>query len=267
MSNPDADDRIQPLPNPTPALRPVELEADAPASSHLVAGMSFGAYAGLLMAPPVAAVSCWLTDWYEGRWLSLYVAAVLGPLGGALVGLRERKARGPLARPDVATVIGALCGFLPALLVGVGGLGVIGGAVFGLFCVGAVFIGPAVGLLLGAILDRAYEALLRRAWLAGLLRMAIGSAVCIGIVLAALDAPYGPEPQEVARDVRNAIFEQWKAQPELDAKLGDLVVERKGGREYIGTMDATIAGHRERYRLDIVVDGAIVRWTQHRLPE
>jgi hypothetical protein len=110
--------------------------------------------------------------------------------------------------------------------------------------------------------------LLQRAWAAGVLRVISGACVCVGLTVAIWYAPYGPDPEDLARDVHVAIRANWKADPQMKtAFLRDVTIARNGGREYVGVVEATIDGRRERFQIDIVVHGERFRWTLLPLPD
>lgn len=269
MHNSHADDRIQTPPVPAAILRPVLDDHCDPQwcqRRRRIWGVLFGAFVGLLTGPAVAGVTCWLTDWYEGLTLAVCVGAAIGPLGGAAVGLREPKGRGIVVRPDIATMICAGYGVLPALLMFAASIGTLGAGFSVLAGVGLACIGPMLGMLIGAVFDRAYEAMLQKAWIAGLLRCAVGAAVCAAITAGAFIAPYGPDPEDLARDARQAVREQWHQQGIVTVLIRSLTVERVRGRQYTGVVDAVLDGQRARFRLAITVDGPEYTWTLDPLP-
>jgi hypothetical protein len=51
---------------------------------------------------------------------------------------------------------------LPALLILLGGIGIVRGKFSGLLVLGAACAGPMAGMLVGAVVDRFYEGILRR---------------------------------------------------------------------------------------------------------
>ena len=81
-------------------------------------------------------------------------------------------------------------------------------------------------------------------------------------------APYGPDPELVARNARHAIYQEWRRRPELkDATIRNLALDRQGGRVYAGVVDAVVDGQLERYSLEVVVHGESFSWTLNPLPE
>jgi hypothetical protein len=227
------------------------------------AGMFFGALAGLLLGAVAAGACCWVVGQDEFFWHGTLAGAVIGPLGGAAIGVRERKTRGDLIRPDIAAIIGVAYGLLPALLIVLGGVGLVRGKLSGLLLIGAGFAGPMSGLLIGGILDRAYEARRRKSWRAALGFGLVGSAAAIGILLLIARASSGPDPEELVAPTRSAILREWRKDPELQGvKIRNLTLARDSGNRYSGFFDAIIDGQALRHTVTVTVHDADieVRW-------
>jgi hypothetical protein len=223
----------------------------------------FGAFVGLAMGAVVGAAVRWITGEFDLLWSGVLIGALTGPFIGGLIGFAERWLRGNLIRPDLAAIICIVFGLLPAVLVGLQGLGGVRGRLSGYLLVGAVFVGPMTGLVIGGIFDRAFEAFLKRSWTA-MLPFATGIAVCVGIVCLVDAAAYGPTPEEVATKAKASIALEWKSDPDArGAKIHGVNLVRKGRSAYTGFADVTVAGQRERRPLEAVVEGGwlIVRWT------
>src|SRR5262245_58717163 len=81
------------------------------------AGTVFGAFAGLLLGALLIGICGWLAGFL---WPGVLIGAIIGPVGGAVIGYVERTRRGDLVRPDIATIIGLAYGLLPSLLIVLG---------------------------------------------------------------------------------------------------------------------------------------------------
>jgi hypothetical protein len=86
----------------------------------------------------------------------------IGTIGGGILGVRHRRGRNDLISSELGTTVCILYALLPALLILLGGTGIIRGKLFGMLALGAAFAGPMAGLLVGGLLDRIYEGILRR---------------------------------------------------------------------------------------------------------
>jgi hypothetical protein len=191
---------------------------------------------------------------------SLFAGVVFGALVGLPLGAVAGAAcclliRGDLIRPDIATLIGIVYGLLPALLILLGGMGIVRGKSSGYLLIGSVFVCPMIGLLIGGILDRAFEAALTKSRSAALLFGIMGVAACGGLVYGIDTAAYGPEPKEVVREARAIILTEWENKPELQkATIQKMTLVRTGRRTYTGFVEATIDGQLEQLAIEIVVE-------------
>jgi len=229
----------------------------------LGAGMIFGGLAGLHMGAVAGAACAWLLGLFDYYWHGFFVGAAVGPLGGVLAGFVERKARGDLVRPDIATILGGIFGLLPGLILLLQGIGVVKGVFSGGLLLGAVSGGPMAGFLIGGILDRAFESFLNRSVRRASTLALTAIALCAGIVVLMDGAAYGPDPKEVARQARALITTEWRKDPETkDAAIRTMTLTRDGRRRYTGFAEATIAGQPERLALEALVEGGelSIRW-------
>ncbi|MCI0378902.1 MAG: hypothetical protein L0215_14945 [Gemmataceae bacterium] len=216
-------------------------------------GLFFGAFVGLLMGGLVGLACCWICDLQEFVWLGILAGVLVGSLVGALLGKAERRIRGELVRPDIATIIGVLYGIVPSLALLLG-IGEVRGLRSGLLWLGLVFVGPAVGLLIGAILDRAYEASRNNSWLWAVGFGLTGLAAAVGAALLITKLMQGPDPRELAREVWPALLKAWQWQPELkNAAIRKINLVHVGGREYSGLVDTEIGERALKFRLKVVV--------------
>jgi MFS family permease len=226
----DGDDRIR-IPHMASSAAPrVDTPAENPGdgfvmrgmardSRHRATGILFGSYVGLLMGPVAAGISCWLAAWYEWRWQAIALGLALGPVGGMVVGACARRTQSiALARREIATLICVGYCLIPAVLVVVECAGIVSTRFSGMLCIGSVFAAPMLGMLIGAVLDRSYESLLRRAWRAGLMQCAAGTTICVALVGATVFGPDCPGPDALAREVRVAV--EWLLNPVGDPNQG-----------------------------------------------
>jgi hypothetical protein len=270
MSQHDPDQQIQVPPNVDTRLQSLGGAAEPWAESAgqpgkpkprgLYPGLFFGALVGLLAGAVVGGAWCWLAGLIDSLWQGVLLGALIGPLGGALIGLKERRTRGALVRPDVATIICPVYGLVPVLLLALRGLGVVQGKVSAYLFLGAVSAGPVLGLLLGALLDRAYEAFLRKSWSGALGFGGAAVAGCAALLYMLVVVTARPDPETVALQARDLILRQWKKDPELrSVKIQNITLIHKGGPMYAGFLDATIGGVAERLRLEVrsEADGSI----------
>jgi hypothetical protein len=191
----------------------------------------------------------------EFLWYGILVGVLAGPFIGAIIGFWERWARGPLTRPDTATYICVALGLLPGLLAAPIGASAGGGSakLTGLLFLGALFAGPAAGLLFGAMLDRAYEAFLRgargEALRSGATAVIIGAAILGGLAYVVWPA----DPKVVADATKTAIQWLWSNKPEMrDAAVRDVSLVYKGRNTYQGKVDATIDGEAVQLMVTVV---------------
>jgi hypothetical protein len=248
----------------TPDLSfPDETPPPRPKTQKFPTGMLFGAFAGLLLGAVAAGACCWVVDENEFLWHGALVGAVIGPVGAAAIGVRERKARGDFVRPDIATITGVIYGLFPALLILFGGSGGIRGRFSGVLLLGAGCAGPMAGLLIGALLDRAYEASRGKLWRPALGFGLVSFAACIGILVLMARAAAGPDPDELAAAARSIILWEWRKDPDLqDAKIRKITLAHDHGKVYSGSFDAKIDGQVARFKLTVFVQGGDieVRW-------
>lgn len=273
MKEPDPDPKIQPLPNPVPRAGTSggaddqpraddALQPGKPGPRILSPGMLFGGFVGLLMGALVGGACCWLALVTEFLWQGALIGAMIGSLGGAIIGVKERKARGDFGRPDIATIICVVYGLVPAILILLLGIGLVRGSFSGYLFLGAISGGPMVGLLLGAILDRAYEASLQKSWGAALGFGVAGVTAYSGIAFVIVTAPAGPDTKVLAAEARSLILREWQKKPELrGATIQNVTLVHKGGKLYTGFVDATIGGQAERLSVEVIVEGGTLELT------
>jgi len=274
MNEPDPENQIQRRPtgiSPAP-LSPGATDlsgADAAFSeskSRLVPrGQIFGALVGMLMGALTGMAVCWLLGLYDAQWEGVLAGAVIGTVGGTIIGIKERKSRGDLVRPDIATFICVGYGLLPALLILLQGVGAVRGRLSGYVLFGAAFAGPMAGLLIGAFLDRAYEASRRKSW-GVVLRFGIAGMVAwFGLGLLVHRMMQGPDPDDLAKEVRSFLVREWRKRPELESvKIQKVSLVRVRNMEYAGLVDALEAGQVAQFSIRVTVEGQgfMVEWKQ-----
>ena len=219
------------------------------------AGTVFGAIVGVLMGSVVGAGFCWVTGQFESLWQAVLAGALAGPFVGGFIGFRERKARGDSAKPDIAIFIFIVGGLLLGLLVGFLGIFAVRGKFSASLLLGAICGGPMIGLVIGGILDRAFEEWLKKSWVAASKFAVAGVGACIGIIYLVDFMGYGPDPDEVSRDAARVIRSEWSNDPNYqDAKVHQVTLSQTGRRKYAGFVEASIAGKPERLEIDVIVD-------------
>jgi hypothetical protein len=260
MTNPDADPRIQSLPSPPSTPASLANDAAPRVGRTLRGAILFGLFVGLVMGPLVAALSCWLIGSITSLWQWVQVGAALGPVGGACIAFFERKVRGDLVKPDVATMICVCYGLIPAALIFLGA-GEHVGRFSGFLLLGMMCAGPMLGLLIGAFLDRAFDSACQRLWGTAVTFTFLGLLACAGIGYLSAIVPTGPPADELARQVRSFILQEWRKHPQLDkASIQKLSLESKGGNDYEGFVEATIAGRPERFALTVQYKNGMIHW-------
>lgn len=143
-----------------------------------------------------------------------------------------------------------------AVLAALLGTAAASGEVFGNVFMASLLGGPFVGMLIGAMLDRAYEAYCQRNWLAATRLVAASIAVCIGISWFMMSTPWGPDIDDLTRRVRACILSEWRRQPDLGTTaIQKIDLERAHGAFYTGVIDATFDGLPRRFSVKVAVSG------------
>ena len=156
---------------------------------------------------------------------------------------------------EAATIVGGTFGFVPALLF-IAGLQLAGGISAIRVFVGIALIGPTVGILIGAVFDRALEAGHNHFWGATVRCSVFGLAACVGLVFLIERMNQGPDPEEVADRVKSAILQEWNHSHAMkSATIQRVTVERKGNNAYAGVVEATMDNNTLRFRLDVTMVG------------
>lgn len=200
------------------------------------------------------------TCYVVGEWDRMQLSVVLGAAFGAVVGIaivaisRLRNGEGP--RQDVGAATGFIVGLSPAMMTVLK----LGGELSGALVVGAAFVGPMIGLLLGALLDRATDELRDRRWGAAALFGGVGVGLCAGVASWIDSAAYGSPPDEIAMIVQELITESWSEDPLMEGAVVErLRIHREGRRGYRGTFTTAIAEFDMPFEVQAWDDGDAVR--------
>jgi hypothetical protein len=272
MNDPDPDHSIQPASGSAPgvplsSISETETQFPKPSSGIFPRGLIFGAFVGFLMGVPTALACCWILGLYESQVPAAFAGAMFGTLTGAVIGVMERKARGDLIRPDIATIICFIFGLVPAALMLLQGIGAVRGRFSIYALLGAAFTGPMVAMLVGGLLDRAYEASHKRSLGSALGFAIFGLAALAGLSFLLHRMMQGPDADELAPQVKALLVREWRKRPDLESlKIRKVSLVHEGGREYSGAVDATNLDLVEKFTIHVVVDreGFTVTWEKVR---
>jgi hypothetical protein len=112
------------------------------------------------------------------------------------------------------------------------------------------------GLLIGAFWDRAYEAGQRKSWATALVFGLAGLGAWFGVALFVHRTIQGPDPDDLARDVRTLLVREWRKRPAMEgAKIQSVSLVRTRNMEYSGLVDAMKEGQRIRFHITVKVEG------------
>lgn len=213
-----------------------------------------------VVGTPLGMTSGAATCYVAGEWDQMLLSVVLGAAFGAVVGIaivavsRLRTGEGP--RQDVGAAAGFIVGLSPAMLI----VFKLGGELSGMLVAGAAFVGPMIGLLLGALLDRATDELRDRRRGAAALFGAAGVGLCAGLVSWIDSGAYGKPPEEVAGIVRELITDSWSEDPQMEGAVVErLRIRRDGRRSYRGTFTTAIAEFDVPFEVQAWDDGDAIR--------
>jgi hypothetical protein len=142
--------------------RPPDSESStADAAPSRRTAVTFGALAGALIGS-IAGVACQsILAADESFGIGAVTGGVIGFVVGILIGRFDARKRPTAAESNVGTYIGVLYGLAPGILFLLEGMGLIGGNRSGLIVIAAFFASPMAGMLIGGVLDRIYEGLMK----------------------------------------------------------------------------------------------------------
>jgi hypothetical protein len=265
MHSSDNEHRIrEPVKDVSPALPPSEtadLSGAGEATSlpalqtrNPAAGVLFGGFVGIVMGALVGAACCWLVQKHDYLWHGALVGALIGSFGGAVIGTKERKARGEFVRSDLATIIGIVYGLLPALQTLLMGFGMVRGSFTAYLLLGILCIGPTVGLVIGALLDRAYEAGQQGAWRGAIGSIVVAVAACIGVGVLMERTNRPIDPKDLAENIKALIRSNWSDKRSLrGATIQNITLVNDGGGMYSGIAEATIDKQAVKMSLSVYI--------------
>jgi hypothetical protein len=120
---------------------------------------SYGGLAGAFFGALSAVSCCWIMEMTASMWIWAAWGGLIGAVPGPILAVLER--RNDPVHVNVATHLGALYGLVPGALLFVGAGGAVVNKLSGLLLAGAICAGPMAGLLIGGILDRICEGIIR----------------------------------------------------------------------------------------------------------
>ncbi len=214
-------------------------ESLPPRRITVFAGMLFGASAGVPISGLVAAMGAWLADQYESAWLWALTASPLGMIIGGVTGAVDRIRHSDVVEPNIGTWTGILIGLIPAVACLAATIGITGGTFLLFVAAGFVFIGPTVGLLIGASLDHAYSEARAGRLPSTILRVAITLAACFCLV-PAIEWIMTPSLETVEKDARKAFVERLRvdeANPQ-QRRIRKVALTYLGSRKFVGEIHA-----------------------------
>ena len=231
---------------------------DSPPSDFrgsLAERMAFKAFSGLLMGAATGAACCWLIDMFDHFWQYVAVGASAGAVVGLMLGLKAPKARKSLARVNLATNLCASYSVLLSLLFFVQCAGGVPGKGTGMVFIGCLFAGPMAGLLLGAILDRAFEEFKMRKPILAIGSALIAIAASASTVLLFDWLCYGPDTEFIASRIETMLVSEWELRRDIKkARIQHLDVRRNGRFGYVGSFDATLDGQTTRMTFEARIE-------------
>jgi MFS family permease len=231
----------------------------------LLEGTVFSLFAGLVLGATLGAVIPWLTDQFLFFWLGVSLGAFTGAGVGWLLGAAYRARWSKSTRAHLGTVLGVTYGIIPSLLLVALGTRELRGLNSGYVLMGCLFAGPMVGLILGGILDRAFEEWQRNhrrlARRFGLTAMAV-ALLSIGFFdwLA-----QGPAPEALGNRVKQMLVSHWQERYGRHlTNFRPIELKRKGRMEYEGEADALVDGKSIHLTLEILLEDGTIKlsWKQ-----
>lgn len=199
--------------------------------------VALGGFVGIPIGAVFGAATCFMTGMWDELWQGVRWGAIAGFVVGSLTILLDRARNGPKEQQVIASRVGMVIGLVPTVFVVMR----IGQGAKILLLIGAVFIGPAIGLMIGAFFDRAIDEWRSRSKATAVLFTALGIGIC-GLLISWIDSSaYGVSEKEIELAVRDMVSSRWRHDPDMEeAVIQNIVVVRNGRRNYLGTFDATL---------------------------
>jgi hypothetical protein len=254
---------IQPAPEPKPPGLGdgVPTAATEIAPGQLWFGVVFGGAVGAVFGALLGGGAVRLAGELDYAWRGFLFGGLAGFPAGAAIAAVERWIRGRFSRPDVATHVGAVLGLLPAVLMLFAAAGAVRGVMTFFLALGLVFVGPMLGMLIGALFDRAVEASQRAAWFTSLKFFLAAILVCGGLAYAISRPPAGPDLKSLTNRVRAVIIHEIRADPgHEDTSVDGFSLNHDGDNRYSGTMEVSLKGRIDRFRVTVTVQDEFFEW-------
>lgn len=225
---------------------------------HKAIRIAFGAISGVTMGGLAGAACCLVVGYFDFFEACVLAAVVVG----VLVGLIWESVRHTAEDGTAATInfskLGVAFGLIPTVCLTlaivtrtVGKLGIL-----------LTPVGWVTGMLLGAILDRAYQDAGNRKWLTTIAAVAVHVAItCCLVTLVDAMCNYGPEPGEVCRKLSWQIVAKMNGEnQQADFLVDDIQLTRTGRRSYSGFVDVTRHDEQERLSLRVTAKPFGLLW-------
>lgn len=192
------------------------------------------------------------------------IGVVAGLVGGMLIGGIERRRRGDLVRPDLATMIGGIFGLGIALVAFVSGMASVRGNLTAFGLIGMAMAFPTAGILIGGLFDRSYEAAQNSRWRDAGVCCVVAVSASLSLIWLMLTYPTGTSAEDLVRPLTGMIYTEIRAEPEMrNAVVKNVVLVRRGNRDYSGTFEIVVKDRTHRYRVDAQLNDQMLSAAWH----
>ncbi len=224
-----------------------------------VEGVVFSLFAGAMLGATLGAVVPWLIDRFEFFWPGVGLGALAGAGLGLPLGRIYRVRWGRSTRAHFGTVLGVIYGIIPSLLLVAQGIGELRGRNSGYVLMGCLFAGPMAGLILGGILDRAFEEYQRQHGGVAV-RFALTSLVVACLAIGLFDwLAQGPDPEVLSYRVEQILNSHWRAKSGKGSmRTRSIHLTRTGRLEYDGVIEALFDGKPLQLRAEVVLENNMI---------